>query len=297
MAILPNVPGVSVRIIVNDEPAEEFTPPVGSALNSDIGSLRFPKVHRYIESQDGQSYSIEVSFDPKFRPGEGYDAVNIKITIDGNGFLRRRLSLYQVQQPGGFVCQNPTVRQHGDDGIKRDMQLCFSDLSTVEEADIETVQRDRERLRPVGSIQVSIFGVQIITVDPVQVLSTTQTASTAQTVSLEQDTSTEVALKAVILDGRDLTHSTTFKCIKTTAPSERPSDSRQSNTSTKDRLVGDFHFHYLSQDSLAAKGIIPCAQQAMPAYATDGGGAVPRQSNVSFSQGGKVMVDLTDEQD
>jgi shikimate kinase len=50
-------------------------------------------------------------------------------------------------------------------------------------------------------------------------------------------------------------------------------------------------------DSLAAKGIIPCAQQAMPAYATDGGGAVPRQSNVSFLQGGKVMVYLTDEQD
>jgi hypothetical protein len=134
---------------------------------------------------------------------------------------------------------------------------------TVEEFDIEAVQRDRERLKPVGSIKVSIIEVRTITVDPTQAPSTTQTASTGQTVSLEHDASTEVALKAVIFDGRDLTHSTTyvfthplgdlanafnsFKCIKTTVPSERPPDPQQSNTSTEYRRVGDFYFHYLSQ--------------------------------------------------
>jgi hypothetical protein len=130
MAILPNVPSVSVRIIVNDEPAEEFPPPVGSSLNSDVGSLHFPKVHRYIESQNGQSYSIEVSFDPEFHPSEGCDAVDIEKTIDGNSFIRRRLSMSQVRQQGGNACRFPTVMQWGDDGIDREMLLGFSDLST-----------------------------------------------------------------------------------------------------------------------------------------------------------------------
>lgn len=130
MAILPNVPGVSVRIIANDEPAEEFTPPVGSTLNSDIGSLRFPKVHRYIESQNGQSYSIAVSFDPEFHPSEGHDAVDIETTIEGNTFIRYRFSMSQVQRPGGIVRRFLTLKHRGDDGIKTEMQLCFSNLST-----------------------------------------------------------------------------------------------------------------------------------------------------------------------
>lgn len=130
MAILPNVPGVSVRIIVNDEPAEEFPPPVGSSLNSDVGSLYFPKVHRYIESQNGQSYSIEVTFDPEFHPSEGCDAVDIKTTIDGNIFIRRRFSMSQVRRQGGNACRFPTVKQRGEDGIKREMLLGFSNRST-----------------------------------------------------------------------------------------------------------------------------------------------------------------------
>lgn len=130
MTILPNVPGLSVRVFVNIEPAEEFTPPVGSSLNSQVGTVDLPRVHRYIESQSGHSYNVMLNLTPEYRFPPGCETLISILVIDGKVFSKGCIRKSDTQQPGCVLSK--CAYMLSDNLTDEKMVLAFSDLTTGE---------------------------------------------------------------------------------------------------------------------------------------------------------------------
>lgn len=130
MAILPNVPGISVRVFVNNEPAKELTPPMGSSLNSEVRTVNLPRVHRYIESQSGHSYTVILNLTPEYRFPAGCETLISNLVIDGKVFSKGCIRKSDTQQPGGL--SSKCAYRLSDNLTDEKMVLAFSDLTTGE---------------------------------------------------------------------------------------------------------------------------------------------------------------------
>lgn len=143
-------------------------------------------------------------------------------------------------------------------------------MDTVEEATPDTLKTDVERIKPMGSIHVLLFQAQL---EPVEsgrsdphsdVPHVSIKHEPSSEVSIKHEPSTEMALKAVILDGRSLTHSTRyafshsfvdrahlsncFKLVKNSPPTdETPNGRGQGMKKKRSQAVAGFHFHYLGR--------------------------------------------------
>lgn len=143
-------------------------------------------------------------------------------------------------------------------------------IDIVEEATPDTVKTDMERIKPMGSINVLLFQAQLEPVESertgsqndVPHVSIKHEPSSEMSIKLEP--STEMALKAVILDGRSLSHSTryafshtfvdrahmsnSFKPVKNSPPTDETPNGRGQGMKTKrGQAVAGFHFHYLGR--------------------------------------------------
>ncbi|KAM0341201.1 hypothetical protein ACHAPU_010131 [Fusarium lateritium] len=202
MAILPNVKGLSVRIVIDGEPADEFKPPTGSSLNSDVGTHEIPNMHRFIESQSRRPYAIEVDCQSDFHFAGHCNAVIFDATVDGSIVLSLLVDARRFQRPGGYV--QKLAQRHN--GTQRDVDLVFQDLQTIEDAGRDIVKADLERLKTLGTIKVVVHQAKISADEKTGGSS----AKSVATASAQQVEPQEVALKALILDDKGHTHGTRY---------------------------------------------------------------------------------------
>ncbi|CAJ0549867.1 Ff.00g064620.m01.CDS01 [Fusarium sp. VM40] len=190
---------LEVRVLINGKPAEEFPPPVESCLNSDIGTDEVPIVHRFIESQSGQRYSIEVTVHPNFVFTNGHNPVKFLADIDGTITLSCHINDFEVQESGGRT----TTLTHKLNGKRSGMNLVFQDLQTTSH---ETNEANLDRLGSLGTIFVGVY--QAISYQK------SCTASTSSTTTISaaagRDDSPEIAYKALTFDDQDQTHGTSL---------------------------------------------------------------------------------------
>ncbi|KAF9765083.1 hypothetical protein IL306_002694 [Fusarium sp. DS 682] len=203
MAILPAIPGISIVILVDDEPAQEYQPP---SLPTPIDSTErqnLPKARCFIESRAGSPYKIRYRVSPLFSFPDGTDVLVFSVFVDGKPFSTPCVSKEKLHgrdhDHNGEIsyCQRDLP-----DGSSESYGLAFEDLTLMEEVDCGTIHTDIQRIKTLGAIQVV---VQIAK------------RATQQTVghSLDDDkrnVSLAFSHKKLILNGHGQSHGTKFVC-------------------------------------------------------------------------------------
>ncbi|KAF4954203.1 hypothetical protein FGADI_5416 [Fusarium gaditjirri] len=83
MAIRPQVPGLSVSIRVDHQPAEEYHPPHITPVRDPHLDDEVAVTHCFIESQTGKDFRVRYRFSPLFTFPDGADFFIIKFFVDG----------------------------------------------------------------------------------------------------------------------------------------------------------------------------------------------------------------------
>lgn len=98
MAVIEEVPGVTVQIFVHDQPAHEYSPRPDELKPADV-----PQQLRYIESTAGATYFVRVAVDPRNRKLVGREALLAWVSVDGEvmagGYLDSQVSTWDCHGP------------------------------------------------------------------------------------------------------------------------------------------------------------------------------------------------------
>ncbi|RKL26950.1 hypothetical protein BFJ72_g13472 [Fusarium proliferatum] len=219
MAVLPGVPGIEVRILVNGLPTEEW-PFKGNitreASEEDIktdepkagpeGSedAHLPTRHSYIVSKSGCRFGVSLTLSPDLKTSSlpaMTGGIGIEIHIDGT-FYNRFLVDLQTHEPKLWnyrpqIWDSARVRTQ-DGTIKREYPV-FSDILSVEDRDNDKTEADMVRVKTMGTIRLTVCAVK------------SEKSVTYEVTTPPMQTEMELAHKATILHGQGLTHGTTFE--------------------------------------------------------------------------------------
>ncbi|PNP78564.1 hypothetical protein FNYG_08112 [Fusarium nygamai] len=211
MAVLPGVPGIDVRIVVNGLPTEEW--PFGENKKrkvdeedvktnehelGHVGSKdpQLPTSSNYIQSKSGCQFWVRATLSDDFETGKlppEADGIAFHIYIDGvifgTGFIP--LGTRLTRNWGcAFV--------KSDDGTMKRQYPVFSDIVSVEDTDNYKIRADMARVKEMGTIHIWVSAVKL-----------NQPGILAARTRDRPDM--EMAYKATILHGEGLTHGTTYK--------------------------------------------------------------------------------------
>ncbi|KAF5715709.1 hypothetical protein FMUND_6718 [Fusarium mundagurra] len=211
MAVLPGVPGIEVRIVVNGLPTEEWPFEDNKKREVDeedvktnehelghVGSKdpQLPTSRNYIRSKSGCQFGVRTTlsddFETKNLPS-GADGIVLCIHIDGVIFDSSLIPL------GSRRTQNWLYALiKSDDGTMKRKYPVFSDIVSVEDPDNDKIKADMARVKQMGNIRIRVLAVKM-----------NEPGIFAAETRDRPDM--EIAYKATILHGQGLTHGTTYK--------------------------------------------------------------------------------------
>lgn len=100
MAVIDEVPGIEIGIVVNGQHLREY---------EDTGANVAPKTaERYVEAQSGAEYEIHYKFEDPF-PGDR--AVSMIVTVDGVDVDEPLIRPFELFDPKGHASQGHHSRQ------------------------------------------------------------------------------------------------------------------------------------------------------------------------------------------
>ncbi|KAF5637187.1 hypothetical protein F52700_4924 [Fusarium sp. NRRL 52700] len=218
MAVLPGVPGIEVRIIVDRVPTQEWPfegSTKGEVKKEDIetgekkvdpaGSddARLPTSHNYIVSKSGCRFGVSLTMTPDLEISSlptTTNAIGIYVHIDGPFFARFLVDLerYKPQRCTRKALKMEYTLVITEDGtIKREYPV-LSDIISVEDLDSDKTKEDMAGVKTMGIIRVTVLAVK------------TEDLGTYAVTKSPMRPEMELAHKATILHGEGLTHGTTF---------------------------------------------------------------------------------------
>ncbi|KAI3336615.1 hypothetical protein HD806DRAFT_528210 [Xylariaceae sp. AK1471] len=263
MAVLDEVPGIKVTILIDNQDVTEYVDPHASESDSDTNP-GFPVISKYVKAIDDTEFSIRVAVDNDEYAWSDIDhCLTADIRVDGrlidNCILRN-----DVIYPDGYIVKGRTYFQGSQWRLER---LKFAAISTVEDCNQARIKKDKKTVKDLGHINVSlerhVLGDQCIPVP--------------KTYNTNSD-KLEVAEKAV--KGKAISHSTSlvFLRIKTLDTLTNTFFSLSQSEAAEDFSVWDtnrvalddgpiavFRFMYASEESLKQELIIPRTPSPEPA--------------------------------
>ncbi|KLO82019.1 Uncharacterized protein LW93_4891 [Fusarium fujikuroi] len=172
MAVLPGVPGIEVRILVNGLPTEEW-PFKGNitreASEGDIKTdehkagppgmedARLPTRHSYIVSKSGCRFGVSLTLSSDLKTSSlpaMTGGIGIEIHIDGTFYSRFLVDLQNHEpQKRNYRPQIwNSARVKTQDGIIKREYPVFSDILSVEDRDNDKTEADMVRVKTMGTI-------------------------------------------------------------------------------------------------------------------------------------------------
>lgn len=117
MAVIDAIPGLEVRIFVNDQPLHE---------HQDRDAEVAPKtIERYVEAQSKTEYEIHYSFK---RPFPADRPVSMIVTIDGKDVDEPMIRPFELFDPNGHVSYGP-ISQQGEQWVVQKYSFAKIDVS------------------------------------------------------------------------------------------------------------------------------------------------------------------------
>jgi hypothetical protein len=126
MAILGNMPGAKVEIIVDGTPLQEY--------DDDNEPLLSRQITKYIESQTGKEFVVKVTFAQPFMRRD----VAICVAFDGNPpITTRHVSASDLLKPAGHL-KSSSVTRSGSSWYER--KFTFNALDTGESLAVRVIE-------------------------------------------------------------------------------------------------------------------------------------------------------------
>ncbi|KAF5684394.1 hypothetical protein FDENT_6743 [Fusarium denticulatum] len=211
MAVLPGVPGIDVRIVVNGLPTEEW--PFEENKKREVGKEdvktnehklghvrsegpQLPTSSNYIQSKSGCQFWVRATLSNDFESSNlpaGADGITFQIYIDGVVFGTGSIPL-GTRMTRNWDC----AFVKSDHGTMKLRYPVFSDIVSVEDTDNDKIRADMARVKEMGTIHIWVSAVKM-----------NQPSILAAKARDRPDM--EMAYKATILHGEGLTHGTTYK--------------------------------------------------------------------------------------
>ncbi|KZZ91500.1 hypothetical protein AAL_06736 [Moelleriella libera RCEF 2490] len=221
MAVIDEVPGVTVQIFVHDQTAHEYKPRPDELIPADV-----PQQLRYIESTAGATYFVRVAVDPN-RKLVGREALIARVFIDGEEMGATFLD----SQDSTWDFHGPEV-PNSDGSSWSQALLSFKAVNIVRvvaEKCVAELEHDVCAFKDIGAIEVGV-----------------STCRTGEPIALELETTRrnekfDIAEKA--LKGRSVTHGTALEGAE---PIEAP----EFLSYSCEVLIARYRFHYRSQGIL-----------------------------------------------
>ncbi|KAG5983439.1 hypothetical protein E4U55_008149 [Claviceps digitariae] len=237
MAVLDQIPQIDVSVHINGRPAKEYPPP---DQNDDHAPAHpHPDVHIhecYIESQSGQTYTVNVSVSPEFN-NITIDAVLCRLSVDGchiNGVvLENSKGLVRTRQ---YCFKGPYSRSATSKRVVNH-KLTFSPVTTVEETSSTILKRDAKIVAALGMIVLEISTCKVKGYDSLQLH------------RRKEKKAFTIAEKS--MKGKELSHGTTFTKgdVMTAVPRRvRIHD---------EKPIAKYIFRYRSRSALQSEMILP----------------------------------------
>ncbi|KAF5529801.1 hypothetical protein FMEXI_13919 [Fusarium mexicanum] len=255
MAVLPGVPGIEVRIVVDGLPTQEWPfeenkkrevsdkdvkadeHKVGSVASKDA---HLPTTHNYIVSKTGCHFGVSLALSPDLKTSSlpaTTDAIGIHIHIDGT-FFDRFLVGFEHLKPQKWNYMPPTwdfkLVKTEDGTTKRECPV-FSDIVSVEDPDGDKTEADMARVKTMGTIRLTVWAAK------------RGEAGSYEVTETPKRSEMELAHKATILHGEGLTHGTTFK------DGDIDESDRQRFEATVLKKLGEFIYKYSAHSPEEAK--------------------------------------------
>ncbi|SPJ79773.1 uncharacterized protein FTOL_08164 [Fusarium torulosum] len=156
-----------------------------------------PFVARSIEARTGSSYTIAVEISQAFNFLSGANGLALDVYIDGRHFTSRIIHKDNFNGSG----LSSVIESRAQDGPHQAMPI-FSDIRTIEEADQATVEKDMERVKKMGTIEVHL-----------EFIDGAEIEKDAAELAPQDYASFDIAHKAMIKSGQAVSHGTSHKTI------------------------------------------------------------------------------------
>ncbi|KAF4450365.1 hypothetical protein F53441_6489 [Fusarium austroafricanum] len=239
MAIIPEVRGLEVQILVADNVAKEQPVPNNLARIHRTKNPDTPLAVRCIHSETGKPWSIRVTVSNDFKLSEGADLIALDIIADGIRFRSPVIESSKLSSHHDSVF-NYSSRRNNINGTTQREQPVFSDIHETEEEDAEIVNSDLRRLKNMGTIKVIVACHKL------------KKKWVADRSLRSESGSMHVAAKAMVLKGEDQTHGTRFTALGSILDSKKTKISSQ-----RLREVAEFHFCYSAPRHIEVDDAIP----------------------------------------
>ncbi|KAK0385916.1 hypothetical protein NLU13_7091 [Sarocladium strictum] len=268
MAILPDVPGIEVRVKVEGElvPDYENTDVKAEALQPP----NHPTRHFYVESKTGARYCVQLDMNEEF-------AAYLEKHHDGAKHLRIELLVDGVRS-AALCCRNVleyrTFRVTSDlkHYVKGPSETCtyrdlvFTQIQGVEATSVERIRGDAEKARRIGLIQVIIHvgsdGTTPYPSSPVTRDELHELCSDPQVLELAEKS----------MKGSDLTHCSSLH-------NETKTKMTRSFCLKTDKTMCEFQFFYRSKETLQSLEVIAHPEPRMPEFSN-----MTRQELLAFAE-------------
>ncbi|KAI1781403.1 hypothetical protein F4818DRAFT_398916 [Hypoxylon cercidicola] len=234
MAVLEDVPGIKVVVVVAGNEANEYDDP--NAADQEHSAC--PISSKYIECVDGAEFSVKAYVNKDYAWGYRDHSLVQRFTVDGKHLQSPVIKQFDRE------CTHVEGYQGYCDRTKQWFcQKCkFSVISTVDDAKNDRIKSDIKLAEHLGMIQVTIS----------RCIVTKHHVPPGHGPSIKSIDKWELAEKS--LKGRAMSHGTSFSTQEKTRPQ---------NTVTTRVLEEDggpiaiFRFHYRSRDALKREMVIP----------------------------------------
>ncbi|KAI0883591.1 uncharacterized protein GGS22DRAFT_167494 [Annulohypoxylon maeteangense] len=242
MAILEELPGVEVTVVVAGRDAVEYDDP--DASEQPAGVENYPTSTKYIECIDGTNFSIKYNFTGNYDWSYRNHSLCLRLKADGT-YLRGVLigkhhlvanrKVYEVQDR---VFYNTETREWQGQKFK------FSTVTTVDDVSKDRIRGDMEVAKNLGTIVIEIHRCKILDNSPPPT---------------KAGKASEYELSEKSLKGKAISHGTSL------SPPNKIGALRFSETEYLDKApIAVFQFHYRSRDALKREMIIPRTPSPSP---------------------------------
>lgn len=246
MAIIQEVPGIKVTILVGGQEATEY-----DAHDGPDPPPHCPTSLKYVECVDEAEFSIKLEVDVHYAWGFRNHCLSLRTYVDGKSIAGRVVRSENVFP--GFPWTKTVIGKRELDresGLWFSRKLKFTGVQIVDDSHHERVQRDLNIAKGLGVIEVRVL----------RVINNGLEEARPRLSSRNQELNTfELAEKS--LKGKSISHGASF------SPPEQTSKPISYNCRTLPEDNGSiavFQFHYRSKEALKRELIIPRTPSLSP---------------------------------
>ncbi|KAK8013073.1 hypothetical protein PG991_010448 [Apiospora marii] len=159
MAILEDVPGVQVFVQVKGRIATEYPNPDRQQQQQERTPNGCPVVDRYIESFDNGHFAIVTEVGPTHDFNYKNHALSFHVYVDGRYKVNNCTSKEYVWAGAGRRTVSGPVMLDEKNGKVVQRRLKLSSVTTVGDDQEDRIQRDKEKAKNLGVIEVQVFRI------------------------------------------------------------------------------------------------------------------------------------------